>query len=331
MFTIQPRAPRAPRRSAAALISLFTAGFVLATVWAQTPVALPALHGEGLTADTTTGELVLFGGQAGSAPFEGTWRHGPSGWVRTDATVEAPPHRGSHAMGFDPERREVFLFGGMRSRPFTLFCDTWILGRNGWRSAAESPCLDDRQRNASLVYDRAAKAMLLVSGPAIADNAPRPLEIWRWTGRDWTLVDRSGPRRVGFGAVAYDESRAALVVPVLFGGPDAGTWEWRAGSWTHVTTDGPATRQTFALAYDSARRRVVLAGGQGASFFDDVWTWDGARWRRETLEGNAGPRAGATLVDRRDGRLTYFGGYDDAGLRPEMWELRGSTWRRVDP
>ena len=178
--------------------------------------------------------------------------------------------------------------------------------------------------------------MLLVEGPAVARDTARAMRLWRWRDSAWVLVDSSGPRRTGFSEVAWDESRNVLVVPVLFGGPDAGVWEWNGSRWTHNAAAGPSNRQTYGLTYAPHLRRVVLAGGQGSfrgPYFDDMWTWDGSRWT-EVPRGSGptppGRGGGRLMSDASRNRLLYFGGYNEAPLA-DLWELTASGWNQLIP
>jgi hypothetical protein len=176
--------------------------------------------------------------------------------------------------------------------------------------------------------------MLLADGPAVADEVPRPMRLFEWKGDAWVLVESLGPRRIGFSAAAFDDARGVLVVPVLFGGPDAGVWEWDGRHWSHVRAAGPSTRQTYALAYDARRRRVVLVGGQGGRagpYLDDEWTWDGVRWSRTTRDRGPVPAGRGGAAQRRHvagGDLLYFGGYSDI-LLADFWALDARGWRRL--
>jgi len=176
--------------------------------------------------------------------------------------------------------------------------------------------------------------MLLAEGPAIANETPRRLRLWEWKRNAWVPIDTTGPQRVGFSAAAFDDVRGVLVVPVLFGGSDAGVWEWDGRAWKHMRVQGPSTRQTYGLAYDARRRRVVLVGGQGGRagpYFDDEWTWDGAQWSQTTRPRGTVPagRGGASLIDDSTrGRLLYFGGYSDS-LLADLWALDAGGWRQL--
>ena len=175
--------------------------------------------------------------------------------------------------------------------------------------------------------------MLLVDGPSIGEDESRAARVWERTGDTWTLVAQGGPRRYGFSAVAYDVARGVLVVPSLFGGPDAGTWEWDGKSWRRSDATPLLPRQMYGLTYDTARRQVILAGGQGSRqgpYFDDLWSWDGVRWSPVEQSGRrpAARGGGSLMNDPRNARLLYFGGYN-TGLLGDLWSLERGVWRRL--
>lgn len=294
---------------------------------------MPPLHGEAMTFDPVRGRIVAFGGVADQTWLEGTWEWNDPAWHRVDAGAPAPALRSGHAMLYHPDDGAVYVFGGMHAPPVEQRCDAWRYADRIWERIFDGPCMTERTVNASLVFDTRTHAMLLLEGPAVATQEAQPLRMWRWTGNDWSLVDASGPKRTGFSAAVYDERRQVLVVPVLFGGSDAGVWEWNGSTWRHnAAPGGPATRQTYSLVYDTARGRIVLAGGQGSSrgpYFDDVWSWDGKTWAPIETSPSRHPagRAGAWLLNDPDHRrLLYLGGYNDAVLQ-DLWSLDASGWR----
>ena len=319
------------RRAVALALTLTT--LVPAATQMQAPTALPALHGEALAADAARERIVLFGGRTPRGWLSGTWEWDGRAWRRAVDSAASPPPRGGHALAYDASRRRIVLFGGMGG-PSALYCDTWTYDGARWTPADASPCFTDRMRNASLAFDSRNRRMLLAEGPAVADEVPRPLRLWEWKSDTWVLVDSLGPRRTGFSAVAFDDARGVLVVPVLFGGPDAGVWEWKGRSWSHHRAAGPSTRQTYGLAYDARRRQVVLVGGQGGRagpYLDDEWTWDGAGWSQTTRPRETIParRGGATLLrDATSEGLLYFGGYSDS-LLTDFWALDARGWRQL--
>jgi hypothetical protein len=293
--------------------------------------SMPALHGESIVADVARGTVVLVGGRTSRGWLSGTWEWDGRRWRQAIDSGKSPPPRAGHVMAYDGTNRRVVMFGGMAG-PSARYCDTWTYDGARWTRFDASACITDRAVNASLVFDARNRRMLLADGPAIADETPRPLRLWEWQRDAWAPIDTTGPRRVGFSAAAFDEARGVLVVPVLFGGPDAGVWEWDGRTWTQVRAPGPSTRQTYGLAYDAGRRRVVLVGGQGGRagpYFDDEWTWDGARWTQVTRGPVPAGRGGGSLLrDAQSTGLLYFGGYNDSVLA-DLWALDARGWRQL--
>lgn len=293
--------------------------------------SLPPLHGEALAHDEARDRLVVFGGRTPNDWLQGTWEWDGHRWRRTLPAGAGPSARGGHVMAYDAARQRIVLFGGAQGPQ--LHCDTWILERGSWTRTTEASCITDRVRNAGLAADPREGRMFLVEGPSIGDDAVRPARVWKRSGDTWTLVAQDGPRRVGFSAVAYDAARGVLVVPVLFGGPDAGTWEWDGASWHRSADSPPSPRQTYGLTYDATRRQVILAGGQGGRqgpYFDDLWSWDGVRWLpvAQPPERPAPRGGGALLADARHARLLYFGGYNTR-LLGDLWSFEQGAWRRL--
>jgi hypothetical protein len=170
-------------------------------------------------------------------------------------------------------------------------------------------------------------------------TARSTVRIWALRNARWQLIDSLGPRRVGFGRAARDATRERLVVPVLYGGDDAGVWEWDGRTWSRQAASAmsthPSTRQTYALEFDPVRRATVLAGGQGSSrgpYLTDVWSWDGRSWTALAPSGDApaGRGGGHLLSDPANRRLLYFGGYAGQVLA-ELWALGDSAWMRLSP
>jgi hypothetical protein len=314
---------------------------VMALVPAACPDARPAstlpspLHGEALAWDDARGRLVLFGGREPAGWLAGTWEWDGRRWRQAVDARTSPPARAGHALAFDPDRKRVVLFGGMTSPPATSRCDTWDYDGSSWTELRADPCTGQRSVNPSLVFDTRRRQLLLFEGPAIGGDDVRPGRLWAWQQEQWRLVDANGPRRTGFSQAAFDDRRGVLVVPVLFGGPDAGVWEWDGAFWTHIRAHGPTARQTYALAWDSGRQRVLLRGGQGGirgPYLADQWSWNGTEWT-EILptRGRPAARGGATLVDApARARLLYFGGYNEQQL-DDFWSLRDDVWTRIGP
>ena len=315
-------------------IGLFCVTATLAGAQPPARGTLPPLHHESVAFDAGRGRLVVYGG---SDSLKGTWEWDGARWTQVADSASSPPPRGGATLGYDPSQRKLVMFGGWWSNPrtpeFRLFCDTWTFDGRRWDQVNDGPCITDRVRNNSIVYDVRRRALYLLDGtPEVRPDTLRPLRIWRWTGHAWSIADSLGPRREGWDRGVYDASRGVIVFPV-FRGPDTGVWEWDGSHWRHLTpTGGPEARQAQALEYDVRRRRVVMIGGQTydpMKFLGDAWTWDGARWTELTLPGAPNERSGGNLVDdSAHGRLLYFGGYKGPPMQllQELWFLNRDGW-----
>lgn len=134
-------------------------------------------------------------------------------------------------------------------------------------------------------------------------------------------------------------------VVLLFGGADesrvmADLWAWNGAEWRCLAPGGPPARTFAALAWDG--ERTILFGGNAVlfgaehgadTFLDDMWQWDGRRWR--VIDGavpSARAEAGAAW-DRHRRRVVLFGGYRDVdGERVRLgdtWEWDGVDWEQV--
>ncbi len=160
-------------------------------------------------------------------------------------------------------------------------------------------------------------------------------QTWEFDGARWQLrrPDTSPPPRQEH-AMVYDAGRGRVV---LFGGdgaPTGGvasladTWEWDGATWLRRTGVAPPVRRRHAMAYDAARRRVVLFGGQGASYLNDTWEWDGLRWsNRQPVESPSARGGAAMAYDPVRQRVVLFGGNvtGNSSLR-DTWLWDGEAW-----
>lgn len=88
----------------------------------------------GMTLDRDANVLYIFGGATSGSTFssftEKTWILSDGSWRELNP-VNAPSKRGSPAMGFDPVRKKIVLFGGFDS-PQRNLADTWELDGVNW-------------------------------------------------------------------------------------------------------------------------------------------------------------------------------------------------------
>jgi len=113
--------------------------------WAWDGAAWTQLAGDGpaprdgarAVFDSRRGRVLLFGGiqiEPSVRLLNDTWAWEGAAW--TEVSGAAPPGRGHHAMGYDPVRDEVLVYGGSDAPGPRLRTDTWVFDGEGWRCAA---------------------------------------------------------------------------------------------------------------------------------------------------------------------------------------------------
>jgi hypothetical protein len=219
------------------------------TNWTQLfPANSPSAREDiSLVYDAASGNVVMFGGDEGSAGSElgDTWVWDGTNWTQL-SPANSPPVRANTMMAYDASAGNVVVFGGVSGFYGNKLGDTWIWDGTTWtqQSPATSP---SARLGGGMVYDPTVGHVLLIDG---AFNTSGPInEIWSWAGGTWTKV--SSPTNltpVIFTGYAYDTATQSTVV---FGGYAGGgvytnaTWTYSAGSFLAPTTSiGTAAAQT---------------------------------------------------------------------------------------
>jgi hypothetical protein len=316
----------------------------------DTPVAR---ENHALTYDRRRGRVVLFGGAGSATPqLDDTWEWDGFAWRELVPPVR-PEGRNRHAMAYDPLRGATVMFGGFDQLDAEEFQDTWTWDGNDWTRL--DPATKPLPRRAhSMAWDEARGELVMFGGTAGQDVFFD--ETWIWDGVNWRdaqPVDRPSPRSAS--QMAYDPIRQRVV---LFGGyyntgaTNEGndfddTWEWDGTNWSEVT-GSPATppaRLAGAMVWSAARGEVLMFGGRDCSatarpcgpslFYDDAWSWDGARWELLALTGEAPPPVDdhAMVEDPDRGQIMVLGG---GGAAPDSFvntwlEVAPGEWRDVTP
>jgi hypothetical protein len=210
----------------------------------------------------------------------------------------------------------------------------------GSSAQSGSPALPAARAHHSMVYDAAARHVLLAGGSTSTDGGQTYRtfdDLWSFDGTRWTSRGASGAERSGM-ALAFDSTRGRVLA---FGGycpckrEDGGRFndllELRNDRWTAIGSIPTRASTDSHMVYDAPRDRLVLFGGNGDRvLLHDTWEYDGASWRR--FEGD-GPGARADFAMTHDaarGRTVVFGGIGPTG-QPfgDTWEFDGRTWTRV--
>ena len=155
----------------------------------------------------------------------------------------------------------------------------------------------------------------------------------------------AGPGARAGAALIYDPENHGVL---LFGGATSSTtlgdtWLWDGKSWRKLDVLGPPARSAAMVAYDSVRHVVVMFGGSGPAgigqglYFQDTWTWDGARWEMQFPAHMPNPRMRAGMVfDEHRGVTVMFGGEGETATHTTAtytatWTWDGVDWTLLDP
>ncbi len=282
------------------------------STWAalNPPSSPTARYGASLAYDTTTSQLLLFGGYNGTIYMSDTWSWTGSTWEQLSPTT-SPTARSGASLAFDGLSGQMVLFGG-RTGASTEVSDTWTWSGSNWTLLSPSTSPTSRY-DAAFAYDPAISQMVLFGG----NNGTAPLgDTYVWNGSTWAseLPATSPSARYGE-TLAYS---SALGEPVLFGGetaaaPDSSTWGWTGSTWAQLSSSTSPTARTMpAMAFDQSSGQMVVFGGfDGTNYLGDTWQWSATAVT--AISPSAGPLAGGTSVT-----ITGLGFNGVAGRRRQV-------------
>jgi hypothetical protein len=254
--------------------------------WTHVAATAPARDNFAMAFDSNRGRIVVFGGSTVAGKSHDTWEYDGRRWTQVD--TGGPPARNLASMAFDEARGRMVLFGG--SGVHGSLSDTWEWDGTSWHAMPGNGSGPAGRGSHTLTYDASRRRVVLVGGyvdDAVADS-------WEWDGRTWTRV-ADGPR-VLHHAAAYDPTSSRLLVFGGFAGDTrtANLWARTGTSWNQLPIAGPPARAEHRGTYAAGIGFVIFGGigGQGMSLEDrghsmlnDLWAFDGARWRELSPTG----------------------------------------------
>lgn len=306
--------------------------------------------GQAVAYDTFRDRIVAYGGNTiggSSEPLAGTFTLTGSTFRATGITT-TPVARSWPVFEPDPLDRGIVMYGGLHESGGVYEIDSWQFSNGKWGGSPGAATAPGECLNPVTTFDTDRKLVIaLCSGNA----------IWQFDGVEWkdfgTLNPMPDERR--FAGISYD---AKLKKVVLFGGffndrYRNDTWLWDGAKWTEVDVDDddrPEHRGNFVMWYDQAQQKTLLYAGVGrpninskVTRFEDMWSFDGARWTKMNVTGTPGIRFRPLVeVNPTTGKLLLFGGLraerlDEDSIRQfygdDTWEWDGatSTWTELHP
>jgi hypothetical protein len=288
----------------------------------------PGRHSLAMAYDPNTQKVMLHGGihWANYQLFDlaDTWTWDGNDWTRVDVAGTAP-YRNLHAMGFDPARNRMVLYGayighqGARSS-----MDTWEFDGNQWHAIELDRRLLPRDR-AALVTDSKAGSLTLIGG----NDGLAFSEVWRLGESDWIMEDPAPTARFG-ASMVYEPTSEKLI---LFGGGRyqylADTWTFFDGQWTRLPLDtSPSPRAFSAMCWDEANEEIVLFGGKNSysSFLADTWIFRDGEWISSNATGPPPSRYPRMYFDRNLNKVVLIAGEFAPFPNTSTWVWDGSSW-----
>lgn len=272
----------------------------------------------------------------------------------------APPARHGAALAYDPQSKDLILFGGStvsnQAHPpeSSLLDDTWAWDGHAWQQlhpATSPPAL----YGAELVVDPTSGRLLLLGGSGQMDSSGVLLQqgVWTWDGQSWAHTG-DNPLQMPFVAAGADPVHKQVVLggndsgyllncggriscPVLAQINKPGAFVWNGKSWSNPGGSAPQWSGA-GTAFDPLSGQLLSAGGSVTTGLQSTYAWDGKRW---TLIGQsegsngvadpnypAGPCDAATDTDAGNVVMvcTFSSGGNATGA---TWTFDGSNWNRV--
>ena len=255
----------------------------------------------------------------------------------SDAPVDYPVYRYSHAGGVGPEGRYLYTAGGSGLGGRGPRHNAWRydLIDGGWEQMSTPPGQVFRAswaRGGDTAYVHAGSV-----DPANTDTDQ--LLAWDLRTDTWSTVEQGNPAP----SPRFKEAAAWTGTHlVVYGGKydddqnetfgELWAFDPVAASWSELgQSGGPGPLTRMSLAWDSERELLWLSGGIDSNGDRHAWLWSHdfrtGQWTQVVGDdGPAGKRASHTLA-LIDGLLYIWGGQ---GSADSMWSFDGTEWSHIE-
>ncbi|MFO0666094.1 MAG: kelch repeat-containing protein [Polyangiaceae bacterium] len=278
-----------------------------------------------MTYDSDRKRVILFGGQTSFSLSDETWSWDGTNWtLLSPATKPSPRHSG--AMAYDPVHKTSVLFTGLTGSD-----ETWTFDGTNWKKEATTtrPPLN---RWTSMAFDYARQTLVMaVQAPGVGC----PVELWKWSGSNWSLWTVSGgvPSLCTFSA-AFDRTQNSLVLTGLaYPGnvPSYRTWSFDGTAWTETVPSKPLrARQGHTSVFDSKRGELLSFGGFLATSYTAIRELVRRSGTSLSVDPGTAPpfRAFTAAALGPNGSIVTFGGIgSNSQYSNETWLLDAQGWR----
>lgn len=249
------------------------------------------------TQGTTSGKLVLFGGQTSSSLSQETWtwQEVSNIWTKVPSSCKSttcPSARKIAPMAYSPTLSKIVLFGGDNNVGGVVLTDTWTYNFTNWTNVATGAATPPGRAWAASTFVptyvaggttvNMNKVVMFGGQYWPSGNLTAMSDMWTFNGTGWTAITftaGSGPSLYGHG-MSWDTTDAANPRLVVYGGAYTNaTYEYTnpytyyftlntvanptSGTWSKETPPVSTITPRFspALAHDKYVNRKVFFGG----------------------------------------------------------------------
>jgi probable HAF family extracellular repeat protein len=227
-----------------------------------------------MAVDSNRNVAVVYGGFVGGSPGTNDetweWDFATRSWSLRGYGIFDYAGRIGSEMAYDPNLRQVILFGGVPYWTCPTSGGTYAWDGSSWRPVSTAGP-GGRVAHA-MVTDPIRSRVVMYGGAANYDcNSNTELfDTWEWNGASWTkLADAPNSPDINRGtSAAYDANVGRIV---LFGGyVSANTWQWDGAAWKLQAATNPPSARLTSISFDPSAGQLVLFGG-GIGAFVAVW------------------------------------------------------------
>lgn len=226
------------------------------------------------------GNQVLFGDEQHPAHYlDDTWIYRKGQWKKLNLSVHPSP-RAEMAIGYDPVRRIILLFGGRQSGDQWILGDSWEFDGHQWIPVNKpGPCA---RSGAVMTYDPDLKQLVLFGGnPVIAKEPTYNGPMWSWDGGSWHQMPVNDSL-VFNSCMVYDAADHFLLRYGGWNGRErlSDSWKFHDGAWEKLNPlPFPEARNHAIMAYDNDTGASILFGGHDGDYvFGDLWSFKSGKW-----------------------------------------------------
>ena len=199
---------------------------------------------------------------------------------------------------------------------------------NLWFHMDTEPC----PRNQPVIAYSNKSNSIFIFGGYCSKEKKRLNDLWKFDGKDWTLISSENPPPARSGhSMVYDSFKNLLVV---FGGKNENgavlndLWLWNGRDWKQLKGNeaSPEPRQSHRMIFNTDNGDIFLFGGSDTSgqSLNDTWILRDEKWIKMNSTDIPPPRLQHTMTyDKLRNKVVLFGGFSRNEGRKIIY---GDTW-----